>query len=113
MELLEQVVSIEEKMLFVHDANQLISIHALAFAYEADGQTELVVKLMEYTVRELKQTLGEEHTDLLTSQHELAGAYINPITKTNLQWSCSSMYLLWEDRHYAKSTRIDWHLNTN
>lgn len=23
------------------------------------------------------------------------------------------MYLLWEDRHYAKSTRIDWHLNTN
>lgn len=54
MELLEQVVSIEEKMLFVHDANQLISIHALAFAYEADGQTEQVVKLMEYTVRELK-----------------------------------------------------------
>lgn len=54
MELLEQVVSIEEKMLFVHDANQLISIHALVFAYEADGQTEQVVKLMEYTIRELK-----------------------------------------------------------
>ncbi|KAH7074944.1 hypothetical protein BKA63DRAFT_543623 [Paraphoma chrysanthemicola] len=51
------------------DSNWLASQHALAVAYEADGQVKKAVELMEHVVAVHKKVLAEEHPDRLTSQH--------------------------------------------
>ncbi|KAG7423531.1 Kinesin light chain 2 [Fusarium oxysporum f. sp. raphani] len=51
------------------------SQHALARAYQANGQIKEAVKLQEHVVAIHKKTLAESHPDRLASQHELAIAY--------------------------------------
>jgi tetratricopeptide (TPR) repeat protein len=58
-----------------NDRNRLRSEHALAIAYEADGQVQKAVELMEHVVSVREKVLVEEHPNRLASQHELAAAY--------------------------------------
>jgi tetratricopeptide (TPR) repeat protein len=57
------------------DSDLLLSQHALAMAYEADGQVQKAVELLEHIVKVEEKTLAEEHPSRLTSQHALARAY--------------------------------------
>jgi tetratricopeptide (TPR) repeat protein len=54
---------------------RLASQHALAIAYEANGQIKETVQLLEYIVRIKADVLAEDHPSRLASQHELARAY--------------------------------------
>ena len=54
---------------------RLSSQHALAMAYQADGQVHKAVGLLEHVVEVREKTLAPEHPDRLASQHALAGAY--------------------------------------
>ena len=53
---------------------RLASQHALAVAYQANGQVKDAVKLLEHVVR-MKEVLVEDHPDRLSSQHALAFVY--------------------------------------
>ncbi|KAH7201431.1 hypothetical protein DER44DRAFT_812204 [Fusarium oxysporum] len=53
--------------------SRLASQHALAGVYEANGQIEEAVKLLEHVVAVKEKTLS--HPSRLASQHALAGAY--------------------------------------
>jgi tetratricopeptide (TPR) repeat protein len=55
--------------------SRLASQHALATAYEADGQVQKAVELLEHIVGIEEKVLAEDHPDRLASQHELATAY--------------------------------------
>jgi tetratricopeptide (TPR) repeat protein len=57
------------------DSDLLLSQHVLAMAYEADGQVQKAVELLEHIVKVEEKTLAEEHPSRLASQHALAGAY--------------------------------------
>jgi tetratricopeptide (TPR) repeat protein len=52
-----------------------LSQHALARAYEANGQVKEAVELLEHVVSVQETTLAEEHPNRLLSQHALARAY--------------------------------------
>jgi tetratricopeptide (TPR) repeat protein len=54
---------------------RLSSQHALAIAYQADGQVHKAVTLLEHVVEVSEKTLAAEHLNRLASQHNLAGAY--------------------------------------
>jgi Tfp pilus assembly protein PilF len=71
VELLEAVVKAEETLAADHPS-RLASQHALAIAYQADGQVKKAVELLE-TVVKARETLAADHPDRLASQHELAG----------------------------------------
>ncbi|KAM3067116.1 hypothetical protein ACMFMG_011672 [Clarireedia jacksonii] len=73
--LLEQVVKIKEAMLAEDHPSRLASQHALAIAYEANGQVKEAVALLKQVVEIKETTLAEDHPDRLASQHELAIAY--------------------------------------
>ncbi|SLM40558.1 Tetratricopeptide-like helical domain [Lasallia pustulata] len=75
VQLLKQVVEIRESMLAESHPDRLASQHALAGAYEANGQVKEAVKLLEQVVKIEESTLAESHPDRLASQHALAGAY--------------------------------------
>ncbi|KAF1963801.1 hypothetical protein CC80DRAFT_13282 [Byssothecium circinans] len=55
--------------------DRLASQHELAGAYEADGQVQKAVQLLEHVVSVKEIVLVEEHPDRLASQHALAIAY--------------------------------------
>ncbi|KAL5373431.1 hypothetical protein DPSP01_012732 [Paraphaeosphaeria sporulosa] len=55
--------------------SRLASQHALAIAYEANGQVKEAVKLLESVVAIRAEALAEDHPSRLASQHALAGAY--------------------------------------
>jgi tetratricopeptide (TPR) repeat protein len=57
------------------DENRLSTQHALATAYEANGQVKDAIQLLEHVVAIEGRVLAEDHPDRLASQHELAGAY--------------------------------------
>ncbi|KAL5312995.1 hypothetical protein ACEPPN_019421 [Leptodophora sp. 'Broadleaf-Isolate-01'] len=73
--LLEQVVQIRETTLAETHPDRLASQHALAIAYQANGQVAEAVALLEQVVQIRETTLAETHPSRLASQHELAGAY--------------------------------------
>ncbi|KAB5581166.1 hypothetical protein GE09DRAFT_950187, partial [Coniochaeta sp. 2T2.1] len=54
---------------------RLASQHALAGAYQSDGQIKKAVALLEHVVAVKERTRAEEHPDRLASQHNLAIAY--------------------------------------
>ena len=57
------------------DPDRLSSQHALAGAYQADGQAKKAVELLERVVGVREKVLAEDHPSRLASQHALAGAY--------------------------------------
>ena len=56
------------------NSSRLASQHELAGAYEANGQVDEAVELLEHVVK-LEEKLAEDHPSRLASQHALAGAY--------------------------------------
>ena len=54
--------------------DRLASQHALAIAYDANGQVQKAVELLEHVVK-VQKMLAEDHPGRLASQHALAGAY--------------------------------------
>ena len=54
--------------------SRLASQHELAGAYQANGQVDEAVTLLEHVVK-VKEKLVEDHPSRLASQHKLAGAY--------------------------------------
>ena len=76
--LLQQVVEVRKESLGPdcrEHPDQLASQHALAGAYEANGQVKKAVALLEEVVQIRSQSLAADHPSRLASQHELAGAY--------------------------------------
>ncbi|KAK3613309.1 hypothetical protein LTR56_027963 [Elasticomyces elasticus] len=55
--------------------SRLASQHALAGAYQANGQIKEAVELLEHVVAVRKEVLAEDHPSRLASQHKLAVAY--------------------------------------
>jgi tetratricopeptide (TPR) repeat protein len=52
-----------------------VSQHELTGAYQADGQVDKAIKVLEHVVIIQKNVLAEKHPNRLASQHQLAGAY--------------------------------------
>jgi tetratricopeptide (TPR) repeat protein len=75
IELLEHVVTVEDRVLAEEHPGRLASQHELARAYSADGQIQKAVELLEHVVLVQEKVLAEEHPSRLTSQHELASVY--------------------------------------
>ena len=61
-------------MLAEDHPSRLASQHALARAYEANGQVKEAVELLEHVVAVREKMLAEDHPYRLASQHALAGA---------------------------------------
>ncbi|MCJ1224820.1 hypothetical protein MMC12_001466 [Toensbergia leucococca] len=72
--LIEDVVKVREKLAEDHP-DRLVSQHELARAYEANGQVDKAIKLLEHVVKVKKEKLNEDHPSQLVSQHVLARAY--------------------------------------
>jgi tetratricopeptide (TPR) repeat protein len=70
-----QISSIMTSRLSQDDPDRLVSQHALALVYQANGQVPEAVQLLESVVKIRSRILVEEHPDRLASQHVLAGAY--------------------------------------
>ncbi|KAF2628862.1 hypothetical protein BU25DRAFT_409876 [Macroventuria anomochaeta] len=73
--LLEAVVEMKEKTLLLEHPSRLASQHALAMAYQADGQVQKAVDLLERVVEVEEKILVPEHPDRLASLQVLAMAY--------------------------------------
>jgi tetratricopeptide (TPR) repeat protein len=71
---LEQSCEWRERYLVEEDSDRLLSQHELAIVYQANGQIEEAVTLLEHVVK-VREKLAEDHPSRLASQHELAGAY--------------------------------------
>ena len=69
------MVKVQETTLAENHPDRLASQHALAGAYEANGQVMEAVGLLEHVVKVRETTLAENHPSRLASQHALAGAY--------------------------------------
>jgi tetratricopeptide (TPR) repeat protein len=57
------------------DLDRLSSEHELGMSYEANGQIEDSVRLLEHVVKVRDATLAETHPDRLASQHQLSVSY--------------------------------------
>ncbi|KFZ01814.1 hypothetical protein V500_00606 [Pseudogymnoascus sp. VKM F-4518 (FW-2643)] len=75
VELLEEVVKIREAILAEDHPDRLASQHALAGAYQANGQVKDAVELLKQVVKIKEAILAKDHPNRLASQHALAGAY--------------------------------------
>jgi tetratricopeptide (TPR) repeat protein len=73
--LLEQVIKIKGTTLGPDHPDRLASQHALASAYQANGQVKEAVVLLEQVVKIKGTTLAPDYPDRLASQHALAYAY--------------------------------------
>ena len=71
---LEQACQWRNRRLAEDHRSRLSSQHALAIAYQADGQAKKAVELLEYVVA-IREKLNEDDPNLLASQHVLACAY--------------------------------------
>ncbi|EXL95034.1 hypothetical protein FOIG_12469 [Fusarium odoratissimum NRRL 54006] len=85
VEMLEHVVKTRERISAEDHPDRLASENELAGAYLADGQTKKAIEMLEHVVKiearilEVKieaRILEKDHPDQLTSEHELAGAYL-------------------------------------
>ena len=85
------MVAVRKTTLADDHPNRLASQHALAVAYEANGQIKEAIQLLEHVVAARKTTLADDHPSRLASQHTLAKAYqANGQIKTNTNHSRSS-----------------------
>ncbi|SPO02492.1 uncharacterized protein DNG_05165 [Cephalotrichum gorgonifer] len=75
IDLLEHVVKVREIRLPEDHRDRLASQHALATAYQANGQVKEAIHMLEHVVKAHEMILAENHPSLLASQHELARAY--------------------------------------
>ena len=75
VELLEHVVAIEKEVLAEDHPSRLASQHALAGAYEANGQVSKAVELLEHVVAIQEQVLAGDHPDRLTTRRALSMLY--------------------------------------
>jgi tetratricopeptide (TPR) repeat protein len=75
IELLENVVAVQAKVLREEHPDRLASQHVLAYVYQEDGQVKEAVKLLKHVVAVEAKMLKEEHPSRLASQHDLARAY--------------------------------------
>ncbi|KAL2671494.1 hypothetical protein Neosp_014084 [[Neocosmospora] mangrovei] len=75
VDLLENMVSIREKIFVENYPDRLASQHNLARAYQANGQIDKAIDLLEHVVSVNEKILAENHPDRLISQHTLAVAY--------------------------------------
>jgi tetratricopeptide (TPR) repeat protein len=75
VELLEQLVEIKRTTLARDHPDRLASQHALALAYQANGQVKKAVELLEQVVEIKETTLARDHPDQLASQRALAEVY--------------------------------------
>jgi lipopolysaccharide biosynthesis regulator YciM len=66
---------VREKTLAAEHPQRLASQHALAGVYEADGQVDKAVALLQHVVEVEEKTLEAEHLSRLASQHALAMTY--------------------------------------
>jgi tetratricopeptide (TPR) repeat protein len=57
------------------DAEKLLTQQVLASTYQANGQVQDAVRLLEHVVAIQERVLAEDHPSRLASQHELARAY--------------------------------------
>ena len=67
VELLEVVVKVRHKVLKLEHPSRLASQHALALAYQADGQVQKAVELLEHVVAVEARTLRDGHPSRLVS----------------------------------------------
>ena len=74
VELLEAVVKAKETLAADHP-DRLASQHALAMAYEADGQAKNAVELLEHVVAVEADSLRDDHPSRLVSVEALADMY--------------------------------------
>ncbi|KAJ5494646.1 TPR repeat protein [Penicillium fimorum] len=65
----------KDRNLAEDDAERLSSQHALAQAYQSNGQVKEAVQLLERVVAIRAEVLAEDHPNRLASQHALAQAY--------------------------------------
>ncbi|MCJ1425649.1 hypothetical protein MMC29_003549, partial [Sticta canariensis] len=70
----EEIVENRSQALAEDHPDRLASQHALAGAYQANGQVGDAVELLEHVVK-IEEKLAEDHPSRLASQHGLAGAY--------------------------------------
>ncbi len=108
--MLEYIVAIQAKILAEDHLDRLVSQHALAVAYEANGQIKESITLLEHIVA-IRKTLAEDHPDRLVSQHALAVAYeANGQIKEAIPClNTSSLFV----RHSPKTILIDLFHNTH
>ena len=71
--MLQHVVTIQKKILAEDHPDRLVSQHALAQAYRANGQVKEAIELLQHVVT-IQKTLAEDHPNRLASQYALAKA---------------------------------------
>ncbi|KAL2044651.1 hypothetical protein N7G274_002425 [Stereocaulon virgatum] len=74
VDIFKEVAEGRSRMMAEDHPSRLASQHALAGAYEANGQVDEAVTLLEHVVK-VQEKLAEDHPSRLASQHALAGAY--------------------------------------
>ena len=73
--LLEHVVDVHKKTLDESHPDRLASQHALAGAYQDNGQIKEAVAVLKHVADVKEKTLHKGHPSRLASQHALAGVY--------------------------------------
>ncbi|RAK94780.1 uncharacterized protein BO80DRAFT_370334, partial [Aspergillus ibericus CBS 121593] len=81
--LLEHVVAVRESILVEEHPDRLTSQHALAGAYQYNGQMKEAVVLLEHVVAVKERTLTQEYPSRLDSQHALAKLLLQISPKSN------------------------------
>jgi Tetratricopeptide repeat len=75
VKLLEQVIAVQEKVVAEDHPSRLASQHALAMAYDADGQVAKAVELLKYVVSVKARIFRVCHPSRVVSESSLATMY--------------------------------------
>ena len=74
VKMFRDVLEARAQRLAEDDSGRLDSQHNLGDAYQANGQIDEAIELLEHVVK-VREKLAEDHPDRLASQHNLADAY--------------------------------------